>query len=189
MLILASKSPQRQQILKKWGISFKAVPGHIDEHHNSYHQPHAIVQDIALRKAVNVGQKYPQHFILGVDTLVVSADGKIMGKPRDQKEAFSMIRNYSGRTCDIYSGVALISIHKNYRWQTYEKTRLYFRKLKKEDLKTYLKTKEWQERSGAMTLEGRGGEWVTKIVGDYWNVIGLPLVVLFRLKMGTSLRK
>lgn len=177
-LVLASQSPQRKSILRDLGLEYMADPPHIDEHHAGLKRPHAIAKSIALRKAEAIVKKHPGKWVLGCDTFVVLKNGEIAGKPKDRKEAKRVVKLYQGAHADVYSGLALINPAMNQEFLGFEKTRLHFRKFTEEELEAYLDSNEWKERSGSMTIEGKGGKWVTKMVGDYWNVVGLPTNLL-----------
>lgn len=179
-LILASKSPQRKQILKDMGIRFKAVPSHIDEHADGLKRWHAVAKRIALRKAEAVAEKYPDKWVLGCDTFVVLSDGSLSLKPKNRAEARKTIDLYRDSYCDVYSGLALVNKSLKKKWVGFEKTRLFFRNFTDKEREAYLDSGEWRGRSGSMTIEGRGGKWVKRIKGDYWNVVGLPTELLKR---------
>jgi septum formation protein len=179
-LILASKSPQRKRILKDMGIEFKAVPSHIDETKaaNGLKAYHSIAKRIAYKKAEEIANRHPDEWILGCDTFVVLSDGSLSIKPKNRSDARKTINLYRNSHCDVYSGLALINKNLNKKFVHYDRTRLYFRNFSNKDIEQYLCSGEWKERSGSMTIEGRGGKWVKKIEGDYWNVVGLPVDLL-----------
>jgi len=177
-LILASQSPQRKKILKKLGIKFKTIPAHIDEHHSGYKRPDAIAKVIALRKAEAVAKKYPNDWVLGCDTIVILSNGKISVKPKNREDAKRTIKLYRNSHCDVYSGLALIQKSSGKKLVDYEKTRLKFYNLTNDQVEKYLDSGEWRDRSGSMTIEGRGGEWIKRVDGCYWNVVGLPINLL-----------
>lgn len=177
-LILASQSPQRKRILTDMGIRYKAIPAHIDEHHSGFRRPHAIVKSISLRKAKAIGKKNPGKWVLGCDTIVVHSDGVLSLKPKNRKAAKATLQKYSGSYCDVYSGIALINLSLKSERLGYEKTRLYFREVLDEEIEDYLDEGEWKESSGSMTIEGKAGEWIRRIKGDFWNVVGLPVETL-----------
>jgi len=161
------------------GIPFKQVPAHIDEHHSGFNKPHAIVKSIALRKAKSVAKKHPNDWVLGCDTIVVHKGGKITLKPKNKAVAKLTLQQYRNSYCDVYSGLALINRYLNKKFVQYAKTRLHFNNFSDADIEDYLKsTDRWKSSSGAMTIEGKAGEWIKNIEGDYWNVVGLPVQVL-----------
>lgn len=176
-LILASRSPQRKEILKDLGISFKAVPSDIDEVKaaNERKRFHAIAKIIALRKAEKVAEDYSSEWVLGTDTFVVLSDGSLAIKPLHREDARMTLLKYRNSYCDVYSGIALVNKKMKKKLVDFDKTRLHFRNFSGADLENYLDSGEWKDRSGSMTIEGKGGKWVTKIDGDYWNVVGLPV--------------
>ena len=184
-LILASQSPQRKKILKKLGISFKAIPAHIDEHHSGFVRPHAIAKAIALRKAEAISKKHPNDRVLGCDTIVILSNGRIAVKPKNRTDAKRTINLYRNSHCDVYSGLALVHKSSGKKLVGYEKTRLYFSDFSNDQIEKYLNSGEWRNRSGSMTIEGRGGKWIRKVEGCYWNVVGLPVNLLkeFLLKI------
>lgn len=185
-LILASRSPQRKAILKKMGISFKAIPSHIDEHHSGLKRPHAIVKKIALRKAKEISKKHPNEWVLGCDTIVILSNGKIAVKPLHRADAKQTISLYRNSHCDVYSGLALVHRNKKKKIVGYDKTRLHFRDFTAKDMDEYLDSGQWRDRSGSMTIEGRGGKWVTKVEGSYLNVVGLPVELLKKFLQDTG---
>jgi len=178
MLILASQSPQRKKILKEMGIKFKVVPSNINENPGKLKKPHAIAKYIALQKALEVSKKYPKDWIIGCDTFVILADGSLSIKPKNRADAKKTIELYRNSYCDVYSGLAVINHLCKKRLIGYEKTRLHFLNFSDADIEKYLDSNEWVGRSGSMTIEGRGGKWIKKIKGCYWNVVGLPVQLL-----------
>jgi len=187
-LILASKSPQRKRILEEMGIRFKAVPSHIDEHADDLKRWHAIAKRIALKKANAVAEEYPDKWVLGCDTFVVLSDGSLSLKPKNRADARKTISLYRNSHCDVYSGLALVNRSLKKRWVGFDKTRLFFRDFTDEEREEYLDSGEWRDRSGSMTIEGRGGKWVTRTEGDYWNVVGLPVELLKKFLNETGKR-
>jgi len=178
MLILASQSPQRKKILKDLGIKFTAVPAHIDEHHSGLSRPHSIAKTIAFRKAEAVGKKHPKDWVIGCDTIVVLRNGKIAVKPKNRADAKNTIKAYRDSYCDVYSGLAVLNTSLKKKLVGFEKTRIYFRDFTDDEMEKYLDSDDWKERSGSMTIEGRGGKWIKKMEGCYWNVVGLPVNLL-----------
>ena len=177
-LILASGSPQRKAILKELGIAFKAIPADIDEHHDGLTKPHAIVKSLAYRKADEIAKTHPNEWILGSDTLVILSDGRIAEKPKDRADAKRTIETYRDSYCDVYSGLALVNRKLKKNLIGFERTRLIFSDFTDAQIEEYLDSGEWKNRSGSMTIEGRGGKWINKVEGDYWNVVGLPVNLL-----------
>jgi septum formation protein len=173
MLILASRSPQRRAILEQLGVRFEVVPADIEEVTSG--GPSAVVVENALRKARAV----PGERVLGVDTEVV-LDGRVYGKPGDEEEAETFLRRLSGRSHEVWSGIALRRESGDERSGS-ACTRVRFRLLEQADIDAYLATGEWRDRAGGYAIQGRGAALIEGIEGDYWNVVGLPVAELVRL--------
>ncbi len=172
VLTLASRSPQRRAILEQLGISFAAVSPQVEESREG--APRRLVCENALRKARAVtGAR-----VLGVDTAVM-LEGRVFGKPRDQPEARGFLAALSGRTHEVWSGIALVEGSAE-RVEA-AVTNATFRHLTESDLDAYLATEEWRERAGGYAIQGRGAALVERIEGDYLNVVGLPVAELVRM--------
>jgi septum formation protein len=171
-LVLASRSPQRRAILEQLGVEFRVEAPDIDELEEG--DPRAIVVANALRKARAVeGER-----VLGVDTTVV-LDGRVFGKPADANEAATFLHRLSGRTHEVWSGIALIE--NGGQRSGHAVTRVHFRLLEHTDVDWYLASGEWRDRAGGYAIQGRGAALVESIEGDFWNVVGLPVPELLRL--------
>jgi septum formation protein len=167
-VILASRSPQRRAILEQLGIEFEVVVPDVEELEDG--DPREMVVENALRKSRAV----KGDLVLGVDTTVV-LDGRSFGKPANAEEAERTLTLLSGRTHEVWSGVALG-----------EKTaaactKVSFRTLSQPLLRWYLDSQEWRDRAGGYAIQGRGAALVERIEGDFWNVVGLPVPELLRL--------
>jgi septum formation protein len=171
-LVLASRSPQRRAILEQLGVEFRVVPAEVEEETSG--DPRRLVVENALRKARAVAGER----VLGVDTEVF-LDGQIFGKPADEAEAETLLRRLSGRTHEVWSGIALVA-GGDERSAT-ACTRVRFRRLEAPDLRWYLASDEWRDRAGGYAIQGRGAALVESIEGDFWNVVGLPVQELLRL--------
>jgi septum formation protein len=168
MLILASRSPQRRAILEQLGIEFEVVVPDVEELEEG--DPRAMVVENALRKARAVEGE----LVLGVDTTVV-VDGQSYGKPADEAEAEATLTLLSGRSHEVWSGIAF-----NERTAA-ACTTVTFRPLHQPLLRWYLDSGEWRERAGGYAIQGRGAALVERIEGDFWNVVGLPVPELLKL--------
>jgi septum formation protein len=173
ILTLASRSPQRRAILEQLAVDFEVVPADVEERTKG--DPPAVVVENALRKARAVhGER-----VLGVDTEVV-LDGRVYGKPADEREAEIFLRRLSGRTHEVWSGIALRDANGSERTAT-ARTGVRFRRLEQQDVDWYVATGEWRDRAGGYAIQGRGAALVEEIDGDYWNVVGLPVAELVRM--------
>jgi septum formation protein len=174
-LILASRSPQRRAILEQLGVAFRVEAPEVEELTEG--DPRRLVRENAMRKARAVAARGER--VLGADTAVV-LDGRVFGKPRDEREAETFLRRLSGRTHEVMSGIAVREPDGAERTDV-AVTRVRFRRLEAPELAWYLATGEWRERAGAYAIQGRGAALVEEIEGDYWNVVGLPVAALLRL--------
>jgi septum formation protein len=168
VLVLASRSPQRRAILEQLGVEFEVVIPDVEELDEG--DPREMVVENALRKARAVEGE----LVLGVDTTVV-VDGRAYGKPVDEEEAERVLTLLSGRSHEVWSGIAL-----NERTAT-ACTEVTFRVLHQPLLRWYLRSGEWRDRAGGYAIQGRGAALVERIEGDFWNVVGLPVPELLRL--------
>lgn len=178
-LILASKSPRRKEILENLGVKFEIITCETDEHTDE-RDGKKYVEEIAFRKGNAVrellegkGQLTNDCIILSSDTVVVSADGEIMGKPRDRADAKRMILAFSGKPHFVISGIALIS--KNKTVVTSESTTVFFDTVEENDIEKYLDSDEAYDKAGAYAIQGYASLWINGIEGDYFNVVGLPV--------------
>ncbi|HEX6461548.1 MAG TPA: Maf family protein [Thermoleophilaceae bacterium] len=172
MLTLASASPQRRAILAQLGVDFEVVVPEVEELTGG--EPRATVVENALRKARAV----PGDPVLGADTEVV-LDGRVFGKAASEEEAEDFLRRLSGRTHEVWGGLALRRDGNESTCSAVTKVR--FRRLEARDIAWYIGTGEWRERAGAYAIQGRGAALVEEIEGDFWNVVGLPVAELVRL--------
>jgi septum formation protein len=179
-LVLASRSPQRRAILETLGVPFEVRATDVLEEDAGV--PVAVAGENALRKAVagrSGAGAGAGEIVLGVDTLV-AIGVEIWGKPPDEEAARETLRQLSGRTHDVVSGVALVDADGSVRATT-AVTRVTFRALDDRMIAWYLGSGEWDGRAGGYAIQGRGGALVERIEGDYLNVVGLPVGALLDL--------
>jgi septum formation protein len=178
MLILASASPRRRELLTQAGLLFDVIPAHIDETQHPGEDPAKYVQRLALEKAQTIHALHPQAFVLGADTTVV-LDGHALEKPRDRDDAQHMLRRLSGRIHQVHTGLALLSptSHRAHL----ETTAVTFAPIAEADLQHYLDSDEPYDKAGAYGIQGYAARWIPRIEGDFFNVMGLPLAATIRL--------
>lgn len=172
-MILASASPRRKEILENFGFSFKTIVKNIDETSDKTRAEEKILE-IAEKKAKATAIDFPDENVIGADTVVV-VDGKILGKPKDEKEAFSMLKSLSGRSHEVITAFSFININKNISYSDYEITKVYFKNLTDDEINWYINTKEPMDKAGAYGIQGKGAFFVEKIEGDFFSVMGFPL--------------
>lgn len=180
-LILASASPRRKELLEQIGLEFEVIPSNAPEKYTST-EPEKIVMELATLKAIDTASKLEDGFIvIGADTIVVN-DGKILGKPKDEEDAFLMLSNLQGKTHQVYSGVTLVISQgdKKIIKRLFEKTEVAVMAMTDEQIKDYIATKDPMDKAGAYGIQGYFAQYVKGIVGDYYNVVGLPLSHLMR---------
>ena len=170
--ILASKSPRRVEILKNIGAEFEIIPANADESIEDGVKPSDAVMEISKRKALCILEKHRDDFIISADT-VVTIDGEIIGKPRDDDHAYSILRKLSGRSHQVLTGFTLSTKEKTYCG--YVSTEVSFRELTDEEIYRYIKSGEPKDKAGAYGIQEKGSVFVTGIKGDYFNVMGLPI--------------
>jgi septum formation protein len=183
-LILASRSPQRRAILEQLGIAFEVLAVDVDE--IAAGDPVEVARANALAKAQAAALLRPDETILGVDT-VVALDGEIYGKPADETAARETLKRLAGRTHEVVSGVALIDSANPQ--VAHEVTKVSFRALSDDLIRRYVETGEWSGRAGGYAIQGQGALLVRRIMGDYLNVVGLPVGKLLDLDLSLMLRE
>jgi septum formation protein len=183
-IILASGSPRRRELLAQIGIKTEVIPSWADEN-TDIADPEKRVEELARRKCVDVARDLPSGIFLGADT-VVSIDGVILGKPADTEEAKEMLRRLSGKTHQVYTGVALMQKAAGdvIRKAVFsEKTDVTVAELDEYDIEEYVATGEPMDKAGAYGIQGSFAKFVKRIDGEYSNVVGLPLAAVYaRLK-------
>ena len=179
--ILASGSPRRKEILEELGYQFEIKTGDYDESTVALDDPKEGVQKLALGKALAAVQQ--PGLYLGSDTVVV-LDGVVMGKPSDEQDAFRMLRSLSGRTHEVCTGVALVTVGEDgtvEHTETFvEATEVMFFELTDEEIDRYIRTGEPMDKAGAYGIQGLGRVLVEGIRGDYETVVGLPAARVYR---------
>ncbi len=173
-LVLASSSPRRADILRREGIKFQLLVPEQTEDNNLFLDPVSHVLKLSKEKAKSVSDKVENGLILGADTIVVFGD-RILGKPKNKKEAFFILKSLSGKYHEVYTGITLIQKKSGKVESDYDCTKVQFNELRKEDILDYIATGEPMDKAGAYGIQGMGNFLVKNIEGDLDNVIGLPL--------------
>lgn len=187
-LVLASASPRRQELLTLLDLPFTILPADVDESRHDALPPAERAQRLAADKASVVSHLRHEALVLGADTLVVLG-AEVMGKPRDAVDAQRMLRRLSGQTHQVVTGIALVAAGELLASETVA-TDVRFRALAEREITSYVATGEPMDKAGAYAIQGRGAILIEGIVGDYANVVGLPLTrlaILLRHHHGTLL--
>ncbi len=188
-IILASNSPRRIYLLSQLGIDFKVVSPNVEEEGNGERRsPVEVVKSNALKKVQKVAEEYRNAIIIGADTIVV-LDGEIIGKPKDEKDAIRILRRLRGRYHFVFSGIAIMETPENKLLTSVVRSKVKMRDYSDEEIERYIATGEPMDKAGAYGIQGKGALLVEKIEGDYYNIVGLPLVRLNSLlnRFGYSL--
>ena len=180
-IILASKSPQRQDILRRLNIPFVCIPSETDETFDPSLPPEKAVEQIALRKAEAVLRsplKINTPWIIAADTLIFS-HGTPMGKPADVEQARSMLQSYSGAPHKVITAICCYD-EKLHRLSTrISSSNVCFKALSDAEIEWYLSTGEWQGAAGAYRIQGIAACFITKVEGSYSGIVGLPISELY----------
>ena len=173
-IILASESTRRVDILRTLGISFSIIPPNINERRKKDEPPREFVLRMSYEKAHKVGNLFPDNWVIGADTVVVLKN-KILGKPKSEKDAFSMLKMLRGKWHRVLTGYCVLNISKNIIFRDAVETKVFVRDLTDEEIKRYIKTSEPLDKAGSYAVQGKGGYMVKQIRGSYTNVVGLPI--------------
>ncbi len=176
MIILASASPRRKELLELAGFEFKVIPTDVDESLPHSMSPDKTVEYLSKIKAMPL--KNSEDMIIGSDT-VVAIDRKIIGKPKDEEDAFNILKTLSGRTHCVYTGVTVFYKDKEITFSV--KTEVEFNELSDREIYDYIATKEPMDKAGAYGVQGTACKFVKKINGDYFNVIGFPVAKFYEV--------
>lgn len=179
MLILASSSPRRKELLSLLGYEFKVVKSNFDEDSINEIDPSELVKKLSYHKAFSVQKDYPNDVIIAADTTVY-VNNQILNKPKDEEDAFRMLKYLSDvKKHYVATGVCIISGNKIHNF--IEKTTVYFHNNTDQEILDYINTKEPLDKAGAYGIQGRGSVLVKKINGDFFNVMGFPISKINRL--------
>lgn len=172
MLILASRSPRRAELLAAAGFTFEVLAVDVDETPRVGESPRDYVERLAVEKAQAVAARRPGEVVLGADTTVV-VDGRILEKPRDAADAAAMLRALSGRAHEVLTGVAVVAPGRTRTGV--ESTLVWFDPLSDEEIARYVASGEPLDKAGAYGIQGLASRFIPRIEGSYTNVVGLPV--------------
>jgi septum formation protein len=188
MLVLASASPRRQELLRNAWILFIVQPANIDETPHAGEKPREYAERLAREKALTVWRQRPHDTVLGADTVVV-VDETIFGKPCDAADAARMLRMLSGRTHQVITGVSVVHPDKlkadgrDVRTAS-EATIVTVNEISDDEIREYVETGEPMDKAGAYAIQGIASRWIPRIEGDYSNVVGLPVALVSSMLRG-----
>ena len=179
-IYLASKSPRRKKLLKQLNLKFKILSAEIDESVHNGEAPVNIVKRLSMQKLEKAMSLVRKGIIITADTIVV-LNGKVIGKPEDEKDAERILKRLSGNTHIVYTGYSIYNSGNKKIITGYEKTFVTFRKLNTAEIKAYVLTGSPMDKAGAYGIQDDfGAVFIEKINGCYYNVVGLPLTKLYQ---------
>jgi len=181
--ILASQSPRRRELLHLLDIKFKVVPSDVEEIIKEGLSFPEVVMDLATQKAQAIASEYPEATILGFDTLVI-LDDEALGKPINRDDAFDMLKRLNGRTHTVITGCALVCCEEVVT--LYDEADVTFVSMTDDEINEYLDTGEPFDKAGAYGIQGYGGRYISRVEGDFYSVMGVPLRKLYQLIRGLS---
>jgi septum formation protein len=182
-IYLASKSPRRRKLLKQLGLNFKSFSVNLNEEILDSEHPVQTVKRLALHKSSVAVKKVKNGIIITADTIVVLGK-EIIGKPKNEKDAFNILMKLSGKTHIVYTGFVLHNLNNGKKIVEYEKTDVTFRKLMPDEIRDYIKTGSPMDKAGAYGIQDDfGAVFVKKVNGCYYNVVGLPLAKVYKSLM------
>lgn len=181
-LVLASKSPRRSELLENLGVEFEVkVSGADEDGIPRTLPPHIYVQELAVLKGTAVAADCKRGiFVIAADTVVV-CDGEIIGKPKDQDDAYRMLKMLSGREHYVYTGFSVTDASNMMTVSGYEMTEVHFKELSETEIEQYIESGEPFDKAGGYGIQGKASLFVDSIKGDFFNVVGLPLCALNNL--------
>ena len=180
-LVLASKSPRRAEILRAVGWPFDVMAAGVDETRKDSENAVAYVRRLAHTKAEAIARRLNAGVVLGADTVVVVED-EILGQPRDSHDARRMLGLLAGKWHEVLTGVALLRIGEENRTAVdHESTRVRFGEMSQAEIDWYVETGEPMDKAGAYAVQGKGALFIEEIQGDYFNIVGLPVRLVYEL--------
>ncbi len=191
-VILASASPRRRELLEQIGIAFETGVSNQEETYIST-RPSDIVKELSSQKAYNVASEIKEELkntiLIGADTVVVFQN-EILGKPKDEEEAYQMLSNLQGNVHQVFTGTTILSYDDKGKLtedQHATETKVFVHEMNELEIKSYIQTGEPMDKAGAYGIQGRFAAYIDKIEGDYYNVVGLPISYVYqqiKKKMG-----
>jgi septum formation protein len=179
-LVLASESPRRKELLSILGLPFTVIPASIEEIPVRGETAEAFAVRTAREKGVDVASRVSRSVILSADT-VVTVDGEILGKPTDKDDAVRMLQKLSGRDHWVYTAVSVVNQTRQETLDGMDRTRVWFKALSDKEIYDYLGRENVFDKAGAYAIQGYAGVYIPKIEGNYFNVMGLPLPLVYEL--------
>jgi septum formation protein len=187
-IILASTSPRRHGLAQQMGLEFEIVPSGYEEDMSMDMGPDELAMALAYGKAKDVAEKTNEGIVLGVDTFI-SFNGQKLGKPKTEEKARELLKSFSGKELQVYSGVVLIDCETGQEIKDFEVSEVKFKELSDEEIENYIKTGEPLDKAGAFAIQGLGSIFIEKVNGCYANIVGLPIANVYKnlKKLGVNI--
>jgi septum formation protein len=176
-IILASQSPRRRDLLKQIGLEFEIDPSNYEEDMSLEMEPNKLAEHLSLGKAEDVAQRHKDSIIISADT-IVAVDNEVFGKPKTPEKAKYMLQKLSGRAHSVITGFTVIDTQTNKQISKSVETKVYFKNIPQEEMDAYIASGEPLDKGGGYAIQGLAALFVEKIDGDYFNIVGLPILVL-----------
>jgi len=176
-IILASQSPRRKQLLEQIGLKFEIDPGNYEEDMTLKMEPNKLAEFLSLGKAKDVAGRHKDSIIISADT-IVAVDNEVFGKPKTPEKAKYMLRKLSDRPHSVITGFTIIDTKTNKQISKSIETKVYFKNLSEQEIDSYIATGEPLDKGGGYAIQGKAALFVEKIEGDYFNIVGLPILAL-----------
>ena len=177
IIILASSSPRRKEILAKTGLKFKVDESAYEEKIVTGMKPDSLVRFLSRGKARDVARRHRNALVIAADTIVVSR-GRLLAKPRTGEEAREMLNTLSGKAHSVITGFTIIDTESKRELSRSVKSKVFFKRLSRGEIDAYIRSGEPLDKAGAYGIQGLGAVLINKIEGDFFNVVGLPLNAL-----------
>lgn len=185
-IILASKSKARQKLLREVGLEFAVEISHVRESKDLKRGCAELVAGNALKKAEDVASRHDSGVVISADTVILCGK-KIIGKPKNLKDAFKTLKLLSRKPQWVYSGIAVVDVDNKKTYTDHEKTKIYMYPLTDSEIRNYFRRVSPLDKAGSFDIQGLGGIFIDRIEGCYYNVVGLPMAKLSRILKKTGI--
>lgn len=176
-IILASKSPRRKQLMDELNIPYEIIVADIDETIDLNNNLVKEIEKLSFLKALKVFESNKDATVIGADTIVV-VNNEVLGKPKNEEDAFRMLKLLQNNTHSVITGVSIISSKQSETFSTI--STVYFNPMSDKEIKEYIKTKEPMDKAGSYAIQGIGSKFIKKIDGDYYSIMGFPISEVYR---------
>lgn len=180
-IVLASNSPRRKQLLQQIGVEFEVIVSNVEEEKYKDGALEEYVKELSYLKAKDIFNKIQdkEKIVIGADT-IVAYNGNVLGKPKDKENAYKMLKMLQGNVCEVITGLCVIG-NNDKIYNTSDNCKVFIQKMTDEEIWEYINTEEPMDKAGAFAIQGIGAKYITKIEGDYYSAVGLPINKLYNI--------